>query len=367
MIPAIPLPSFGHLLALRYLRSPAATVLAQPWLRAGDLGALWLSRSSWSLAAVADAFHRLHGRKPVVAVPDYICNQSLWPLRQDRAALVFYPIHAESLTPDWDACDQLGQVDLFVLVHYFGWANDGAGAREFCDRRGAWLVEDAAHVLAPIAGIGEHGDAVLYSPHKLLAVPDGAVLVVRESLRAAEHHLVDAVQALGLAHPPTTNWRTKRLIQCTPMGALLARLRPGGQSSFTTDPATIAMAITPAPSGAGAALIARADLAAIAAKRAANAQALAEAITAQADWAPLCPLRGDVAPYRLVMRCNSPAVAAARYDRLRGIGIAVESWPDLAPEILPDSAARRLRETLLLLPCHQGLNTALLCQLAAAA
>ncbi|HSV29574.1 MAG TPA: hypothetical protein VLL76_08440, partial [Candidatus Omnitrophota bacterium] len=47
------------------------------------------------------------------------------------------------------------------------------------------------------------------------------------------------------------------------------------------------------------------------------------------------------------------AVASVLYARLRAARLPVESWPDLPPEA-GDGAARRLRRTLLLLPCHQG-------------
>lgn len=355
MIATTPLPSLAQLLALPYLSAPGGNALAEPWLRPGDLGGLWMARSAWSLAVLAETFRLAHGRAPVVMVPEYICNQSLWPLRQTGARLVFHPIRDDRLSPDWAACERLERPDIFLLVHYFGWPNDSAGARAFCDGRKAWLVEDAAHVLAPIPGIGETGEAVLYSPHKLLPIPDGALLVARESLRAAEHHLVDATRAIGWAHPHTTSWRLKRLVQKTPLGRLLARLRPGGQADFLGDPETQPMARQPAPSRAGAALIARADLAQAAEARRANATALLSALGGRAAWVPLFPLRNDIAPYRLVMRCANQDEASRLYVRLRTGGVPVESWPDLPPEV-GEGAARRLRRTLLLLPVHQDLH-----------
>lgn len=358
MITTVPLPSGAELIFLRYLRSPGGNALGEPWLRAGDLGGLWMSGSAWSLAALADTFTLAHGRKPVVAVPEYFCNASLGPLRQDRAKLVFYPIGESDLRPNWQHCEQLGPVDLFVLVHYFGWPNDAAGARAWCDRHNAWLIEDAAHVLAPLPGIGELGDAVLYSPHKLLAVPDGALLVARPGLRAVEHHVVDAARALGWVHPSTGGWRLKRLLQRSPLGPWLMRRRPGGQPDFASDPASGPLALTPSPSPAGAALIGRARLGEVAQVRADNANRLWHAIKDAAPWRLLFRLEAWVAPYRLVLRCADGATAAALYDRLRAAHLPVESWPDLPPEIGRDGAARHLRDTVLLLPCHQGCSAA---------
>jgi hypothetical protein len=351
VIPAVPLPSPRHLLALRFLGHPDGNELAAPWLRPADLGGLWLSRTAWSLAVAAGAWAMARRQVPVIALPEYICNQSLWPLRQGRAELVFYPVREGDLTPDWARMGDL-TADMLVLVHYFGWPNDAQGARLWCDARGAMLVEDAAHVLMPIPGIGEAGDLVLYSPHKLLAVPDGALLVARPGAVGLERWLGDALRGLGWNHPHTTSWRIKRLLQASPVGAILARHRPGGPADFLSDPATRPMAAEPMPSPAGAALIARSDLDRVAALRAGNAATLLSGIE-HGPWAPLFRIGNDIAPYRLAMRCISVEAAIALYARLRKAGVPVESWPDLPPEA--GETALHLRRSLLLLPCHQSL------------
>ncbi|MBX9634574.1 MAG: hypothetical protein K2X44_06300, partial [Magnetospirillum sp.] len=234
-------------------------------------------------------------------------------------------------------------------------------ARNWCDACGAILVEDAAHVLAPVPGVGERGDFVLYSPHKLLPVPDGALLVVRERAKRLEPWVVKALRAIGGAHPHTQAWRLKRLIQKTPLGWLLARFRQGGQADFLSDPAAGPLPPTPMPSAAGAALLARAELAAAAHRRQENAAALAQAIRAPKLWERLFPACNEFAPYRLVMRCTDPDRAAELYTRLRAARLPVESWPDLPPEVTSGTALD-LRRTLLLLPCHQSLSANSLAQ-----
>ena len=66
-----------------------------------------------------------------------------------------------------------------MLVHYFGCPTLAAPTKDFCAKHNAWLLEDAAHVLRPVSGVGKYGDFIIYSPHKLLPIPDGAVLVIR--------------------------------------------------------------------------------------------------------------------------------------------------------------------------------------------
>lgn len=181
-----PLPSWSNLLRAAVRRAPSVAQLeqmAEPWNVRGDTAG-WLSRSAWSLALIAIWRQRQTKRSTLVAwIPDFFCNTSLAPLRATGARLRFYPLDA-GMQPDFDACRSLAATespDLFVLVHYFGRPNAGTAAREFCAASGTWLVEDAAHVLGPTGSIGGWGDFVLYSPHKHLPIPDGAVLVARPS------------------------------------------------------------------------------------------------------------------------------------------------------------------------------------------
>src|SRR5208337_4242771 len=183
---------------------------AARWRGAGALKVFPLSRSVWSLAAIADGLAKSTGRKPVFAVPDYMCNLSLWTLRQNRADLVFYPIEPDGLQPDWSACDRLPAIDAFLLVHYFGKPADAARARSWARSRGAVLIEDAAHVLRPMSGIGEQGDFVIYSPRKLLPIPDGAFLVVRTPAAELVSSIAAALEDLGGKRAPTLGWRMRR-------------------------------------------------------------------------------------------------------------------------------------------------------------
>ena len=46
-----------------------------------------------------------------------------------------------------------------------------------------YWVEDGAHVLIPQQDIGSHGEFTFYSPHKLLAIPDGSILIQRSKTK----------------------------------------------------------------------------------------------------------------------------------------------------------------------------------------
>ena len=149
----------------------------------GEGLSFWLSRSAWSLAIITNERRKVKTQGIInIWVPDYFCNESLNILRLIDCKIIFYPI-LENLEPDYPKLNSLlndkGIPDLFIHVHYFGIPISTSKSVEFCKKYGAWLIEDAAHVLKQIKGIGEAGDFVLYSPHKLLPIPNGALLITR--------------------------------------------------------------------------------------------------------------------------------------------------------------------------------------------
>jgi len=222
----VPLPTWSNLGAAMFGHTQSDIELSTPWRRTGDVG-FWFSRSAWSLLAIAQWRQRLKKQTSItVWVPDFFCNASLAPLRSMGVQLQFYPL-TEQMAPDFDACRTIAEEshpDLFVLVHYFGKPSLAETAAVFCRENHTWLIEDAAHVLRPIAGIGEYGDFVLYSPHKHLPVPDGAVLLVRENgpnrlmnkasaMEAFQDVYRTLINAPGFSIRPGRLWLVKRILQ----------------------------------------------------------------------------------------------------------------------------------------------------------
>ena len=235
MITTAPLPDWSQLLRAVVDTPGDDDEVTAPWRRPGDVA--WLvGRSTWSLAALVAAASERLGLPARILLPGWICNQSLWPLRQAGAELVFLPVLPDG-RPDWQAAEALGTIDMVMVVHTFGYPVDALEAREFCARRCAFLIEDAAHVLAPIAGVGEAGDATFYSPHKLLPVPEGGVVVLNPRAEAWADGLA---RELGRPLPAAGSfkWLAKRLAQMLVPDALRPRLPQGGQPDFRGDPAT---------------------------------------------------------------------------------------------------------------------------------
>lgn len=181
----LPVPALADL-ARAFLSKarPDDAALATPWARPSDV-INWFSKSAWSLALITRWIQSESSADPVVVwVPDFFCNQSLAGIREAGAKIVFYPVD-EGRLPDWTVCNRLAKEtkpDVFIAVHFFGIETDLVGTREFCNRHRAVIVEDCAHVLLPYGKIGTIGDFVIYSPHKVLAIPDGALLLAKPSV-----------------------------------------------------------------------------------------------------------------------------------------------------------------------------------------
>jgi hypothetical protein len=85
-------------------------------------------------------------------------------------------------------------VRVLHVIHYLGLAQDVARWREWCDRRGIHLVEDAAQGwLGAIEGrpLGTWGTLSLFSIYKTVGVPDGGAVVLGGAMLHPDgrHHM----------------------------------------------------------------------------------------------------------------------------------------------------------------------------------
>lgn len=367
-----PLPDWSDLSAAMGAGTVTDVELARPWIRKGE-SPFWFSRTAWSLLAIAMFRSRVTGNKPVrVWLPDYFCNESLAPLRAFGAEPVFYPVLPDC-TPALDVCRaMLGEAkpDLVVVVHFFGERAPAAAMRQLAHENGAWFIEDGAHVLLPIDdGIGADGDFVLYSPHKFLAIPDGALLVVRPGGEGGVtatllkgHDFEGVCRSLSTDAGTRTRpymWLSKRALQR--LGVRRARAAPEFRAECAPG--------VPLPRPEMSAL-ARRLLRVMLPKLDAEAQSRRENQMAWARHLALdhpelgsleaLPRRGT--PYLAGFSFGSQSAADAAYTALALAGLPVTTWPDLPPEVLRDhprhDTAIHLRNSRIFLPVHRSVNPA---------
>jgi len=370
-----PLPDWGDVASIVTARLATDTELAHPWLR-GDARPFWFSRSAWSLYTIAQLRKRVTAKPSIRAwLPGYFCNESLEPLRDLGVHLDFYPVLPDG-SANLEACVAMlesGPPDLVVAVHYFGQPAALAGLARLSRESGAWLIEDAAHVLRSTAGIGECGDFVLYSPHKLLPIPDGALLLIRDNgPGSVTRELLSVHDFTGLydstvggRQPPvraTYGWLAKRLLQ--KMDGCSGRA--SGPGFHDDDGAANSHAFLPP----GMSTLARKLLGAMI-DRLDEEEAVRKVNQAE-WWSRLKPngvfpdsmesLPSPETPYLAGVHLPNATVAERVYDLLQQARIPVVSWPDLPPEVLADPARQKvaiaMRETRVFLPVHRSIDAA---------
>jgi len=350
-----PEPTFRSAFAIiRNGRLGLDTQAAQPWTRPGDK-AIWLSRSSWGMAALVDALFEANDRAVTAWLPEYFCDQALWPMRQRQVVLRFYPVDRWA-RPEWNRIDIAGPgPTLFFLVHFYGHPSDGVQARSVCDATGALLVEDAAHALGPAKGIGEVGDFVFYSPWKFFEAPNGAAFVIRPRAVDWAAAIQKSVDKLGSSFAPGLGW-VKNVAMLKVAHVDPKRFSRGRPGDFFLDLSSRPMPPRPMASPIASMTLPAVDTSEARRRRQENDAAIREFFEGRPGWEPLIadPAPG---PMRSVFRLDSPERASAAHDALRAVGVRAEGWPALPPEIVdPTSQAKLLRRTLLNLPCHQGLK-----------
>jgi hypothetical protein len=316
------------------------------WMRPND-DAFVLSRTCWSMCALVEATSRLRGRPARVLLPEYFCDQTLWPLRHTPAKIEFYPIDSE-MQP---AFEQIGAgpetVDLFFLVHYFGNAIDASRARTFCDQIGAYLVEDATHAIGPIDGIGEMGDIVLYSPWKFFPIPNAGLMMVRPRAAPLRDTISIAVSGLGDSTAHGFNWIRQSLERS--LNSLLPGT-PALRGEFADVTATVPLVMRPVPSPLAMRWLSTVNIEKIAKRRMANDRAVRKFFSSFPSCRPLFKNQAS-APWRSTILFASPATAANVYAILRECGIEAEAWPPELPSEVSNKFgnAFSIRSTLALL------------------
>ena len=178
--PPRPLP-IGGFLGMELPAAIGAASLRARWKLPGPQSAFATARSAFK--GLLDALP-----SGAVFLPAYLCPEmsAVVPLARRR----FYPID-ESLSPQVSfLAARVAPGDIVLGVDYFGRPPGADFLAYVAQHPQVHFVEDCAQALA--TGCEAWGDWQLYSPRKLVGVPDGGVLVARSG-RAAATPLADSV------------------------------------------------------------------------------------------------------------------------------------------------------------------------------
>ena len=350
-----PIPSWAEILSGLLAYITKAKPIALPWTQHEQQMALFASGTAILAYIVKKQAEKTKNKNLEIWLPDYFCNNAIQLIRKQDVSITFYPINS-MLDPEWSTCEQMVQTksapDIFILVHYFGREADVFRAAAFCRKMQTFLLEDAAHVLLPHGNIGKYGDAIFYCPHKVLAAPDGAFLI--------RQNTASNLRLKKIPFPVT--WLLKRVLQLI-LPKFFLKYRTQNLSGFLIDGRIAKKSPETSISALGYSMISvnvnRLNIIGNARKKAANKWREAFLPYNELCCAALNIEEEGPAPYRFVLKFKDSRTATQVFTALRLNGIAVESWPDLAPYINENKSAHNvayeLRRTLLFFPIFQPL------------
>jgi dTDP-4-amino-4,6-dideoxygalactose transaminase len=266
------------------------------------------------------------------------------------------------MNPNWETLDNLSgeRFSVLILVHFFGFPGDIGRAERFCRERGFGLIEDAAHVLLPgPGGIGSVGDLVVYSPRKLLPIPEGGLLVLRDTAAELDTGLQEPTRARGFNHAWVARQMIRRMIEA--LGISPQAVRESLENNgYAAEDTAEGQRLGCTPYSRGLLGLLEADLAHVVCRRRANYQRLLEGTKSIRNTVPIFPVLPDgVCPYLFPLRMKKGRNRAL--CELKRSGIPAGIWPALPAEVLADpqhSDARVLRDEIITLPVHQSLTAA---------
>jgi dTDP-4-amino-4,6-dideoxygalactose transaminase len=364
------LPQWKHIIKLLFIKNVSDTEIAQPWLKNNE-NFYWFSKSAWSLLAIIKFRQKVTGRENVsVWIPGYFCNASIAPLRELGVDLSFYPITSNGF-PDVDTClgmAKFNRPDIIVVVHYFGGPTPLNLVSKLAKDNSAWLVEDSAHVLQPTKGIGEYGDFVIYSPHKFLPIPDGAILIVR--LNVSDNNYNEYLSQHGfdeicrsIESIKSTNqryiifWFFKRIFQ-----KIGLRSKISTETLFSNDEVITNSDYFINPKMSLAAkkmlLMLLDSLEGEVGTRKKNRQYWCDKIAVlQGNQKYITAVSCKNTPYLAGFSCTNNSEAVELFQLLVRSNIPVSTWPDLPPEVLNEPTKHKvaitMRNTRVFLPVHR--------------
>ena len=361
-----------------------------PVLSAGAL----LGRRTPHIAAVTDAAHtRLvtSGRIALalalraigiqagdrVLVPSYHSISMIPPITAIGALPVFYRLLPDASVDLDDAAARAGGARVLVVVNYFGFPQDLAAIRLFCDARGLMMVEDCAHSLFGCVNgrpLGSFGDYSIASSMKFLPTYEGGALVSHRHrldairLRSAgigfelKAALAAVERGLGHGRLPAAQvllWLPLKLK--TALWSMLQKRRQEGAVQLTPSSSDSSYEFDATWLDKRSALFSRLVLrfaarGRIGCRRRANYLALQEAVLGVSGLRPLfAQLPDDVYPWACPVLADDPdhMVAALKSAGIPLIRFGETLWQGVDMALCPVGVD--LSRRVLALPCHQEL------------
>lgn len=316
--------------------------------------------------ALLNGVKMLANQKPgenELLVPAFICEETLWPLRDAGFKIAYYPIDKNFSFSLAEVETKINENTLAVMVvHYFGIPSDLKGLKELCSKKQVYLIEDCAHSFYGKKS-GTIGDISFFSIRKFIPVPDGGALVVNNRVLQPKINQIIS----------SRNTRKGQLIKLI-MRAILNLLRDqlpikklNSIQKITIEELCSRADINEERSGFNPTegmsdlskeILSRQDLKAITAKRRENYNSLANMLkNIQGVVIPYPEAENGWSPYVLPVFVEMNAQIKA-IKSLISHSIMATDWPTLPQDLPPEEkiSAQTLMGRIILLPVHQHIN-----------
>jgi hypothetical protein len=367
--PQIQLPKFSNLIKAIFICSTPYK-LSTYWCNNDD-SFQWFSRSAWSIYYIILIKKILTNKDTIIIwLPDYFCNETLNYARTLKGVnFYFYRINAD-MSPNFDDFfknDILNKPDILLFVQYFGNHYDAKILVNFCKIHKIWIIEDAAHALIPNKHIGEYGDFVLFSPHKLLPIPDGSIMVLKKNgpsnllnnksfLYLFEENQEEFFQ-FKYFNKNTLIWYTKKLLQHIGLKTFIKHsdfeitLQSNETNKFHKYFSIISQKIL------NYEILNLNKIIKTRAKNQTTWEILLKKIITKISFEII---QNNGISYLLGIKFNNKEDCITIYNSFIKSGIPITHWPDLPNEVIQNqnwhSKAIQLRNTCLFLPLHANVD-----------
>jgi dTDP-4-amino-4,6-dideoxygalactose transaminase len=308
--------------------------------------------------------------------PAYHCRTMLDPAISLNAVITLYPL-LSNLAPDLLALEaQLISMPqrprAMLLTHYFGFPQDAASIKAFCDQHDLALIEDCSHALfnpQEQPRLGQFGRYTIASPYKLLPCEEGGMLIAAKGVALEvtsprRARLLSEAKTLANALMRTRTNQKQRVnaqdiaelpaalarILATPIAAAVERSSPeaGTSKLYLEAEQGLAGAV------ASRLLIQISHLSHAVSRRRENYLTWEKQVQSLPHCKPLFPaLPNDCVPYMFPLLLDFPQ---QHFFALKKLGLPIWRWDDMGQSDC--ATAQKYRQHLLHLPCHQTLTEA---------
>ena len=137
-----------------------------------------LDKSRRALALIYKAKQNLLGRKPIILIPGYICNDFINELELIGASIKFY-INENNSDKIYKEVKDIN-FDIFLYVNYFGNLTlISERLLSLIRKKNSWLIQDSTHSTY-ISEKENKADFILYSPYKIFGTLNGGTVLVKK-------------------------------------------------------------------------------------------------------------------------------------------------------------------------------------------